>query len=342
MSMGINETEKNVVLNAEAVAQYFPVRNGLGQIIENVKAVDGVSLELHEGETYGLVGETGCGKSTLGRTLIRMFEPTDGKIELNGTDISHLSEREMRKYRKDIQMVFQDPYTSLNPRKKVGDILLEVLNIHKIGKKEERIEIAMKILSKVGLRPEHFYRYPHEFSGGQRQRVGLARALILNPKIIICDEPVSALDVSIQSQIINLLQDLQQNDKLTYLFIAHDMSVVKYISDRIGVMYLGHIMEEAENNELFKNTKHPYSMALLSAVPSVDVHKKKERIVLTGDLPSPIDPPSGCVFHTRCPYAKAVCSEVKPQLKEVEPNHKVACFMYDKDIVNNPWKEELC
>lgn len=335
-----DEIEKKVVLQAEGIAQYFPVRNGFGQVDNYVKAVDGVSLELYEGETYGLVGETGCGKSTLGRTLIRLFEPTKGTIELNGEEISHISENEMRKYRKDIQMVFQDPYTSLNPRKKVGDTLLEVLNIHKIGKKEDRIETAMRILNKVGLRPEHFYRYPHEFSGGQRQRVGLARALILNPKIIVCDEPVSALDVSIQSQIINLLQDLQQNDKLTYVFIAHDMSVVKYICDRIGVMYLGHIMEEAENEELFENTMHPYSLALLSAVPTIDVRKKKERIVLKGDLPSPINPPTGCVFHTRCPYAKPICSQAIPDLKEVENNHKVACFMYDKDLANSPWKEE--
>lgn len=330
--------DESVVLRAEAVSQYFPIKNGFGQIINHVKAVDGVSVELHKGETYGLVGETGCGKSTLGRTLIRLLEPTEGYIEIDGKEISHLAEREMRPLRKDVQMVFQDPFTSLNPRKKVGEILLEVLEIHNIGKKSERVEIAMNILAKVGLRPEHFYRYPHEFSGGQRQRVGLARALILNPKLIVCDEPVSALDVSIQSQIINLLRNLQKSDKLTYLFIAHDMSVVKYISDRIGVMYLGHIMEEADNEELFNHTLHPYSQALLSAVPSADVHKKKNRIVLEGDLPSPINPPTGCVFHTRCPYAKPICSEMIPVLKKTKGNHKVACFQYDKDITPNLWK----
>ncbi|MBO5277979.1 MAG: dipeptide ABC transporter ATP-binding protein [Lachnospiraceae bacterium] len=324
--------EKKVVLSSEHVSQFFPIKNGFGQVVNYVKAVDGVTLELHEGETYGLVGETGCGKSTLGRTLIRLLEPTEGNVVLNGEDISHLSEKEMRKYRKEVQMVFQDPYTSLNPRQKVGDILMEVLEIHGVKDKDERMEIAMKMLAKVGLRPEHFYRYPHEFSGGQRQRVGLARALILNPKVIICDEPVSALDVSIQAQIINLLQDLQKEDKLSYLFIAHDMSVVKYISDRIGVMYLGHLMEEAETEELFSNTLHPYAQALLSAVPNANPHEEKQRIVLEGDLPSPINPPTGCVFHTRCPYAKAICSEKIPVLKSVNEKHKVACLLYDKDL----------
>ncbi len=340
MSMEIRENDKNVVLRAEAVSKYFPIKNGFGRVINYVKAVDGVSMELHRGETYGLVGETGCGKSTLGRTLIRLLEPTEGYVEIEGKEITHMNEKDLRPMRKDVQMVFQDPFTSLNPRKKVGEILLEVLEIHNIGKKSERVEIAMNILAKVGLRPEHFYRYPHEFSGGQRQRVGLARALILNPKMIVCDEPVSALDVSIQSQIINLLQDLQKSDELTYLFIAHDMSVVKYISDRIGVMYLGHIMEEADNKELFTNTLHPYSQALLSAVPSPDVHRKKERIVLEGDLPSPIDPPRGCVFHTRCPYAKPICAEMIPVLKNVSGSHKVACFRYDKDLTPDPWEKD--
>ena len=331
----MDNEEKKVVLRSVDVSKFFPIRNAFGKVVNYVKAVDSVAIDLYEGETYGLVGETGCGKSTLGRTLIRLLEPTDGIIELNGTNITHLKEKELRQYRKDIQMVFQDPFTSLNPRQKVGDILLEVLDIHNIGEKEDRVEIAMRILAKVGLRPEHFYRYPHEFSGGQRQRVGLARALILNPKIIVCDEPVSALDVSIQSQIINLLQELQKGDKLTYLFIAHDMSVVKYISDRIGVMYLGHIVEEAENEELFGNTLHPYSQALLSAVPSPDVHTKKKRIVLEGDLPSPINAPAGCVFHTRCPYAKKCCSEMIPALNEVpetKGSHKVACLKYDSGI----------
>lgn len=333
-------SDEDVVLKAESVFQHFPIKNDFGKVVNYVKAVDGVSLELKKGETYGLVGETGCGKSTLGRTLIRLLNPTSGYIELEGKDISNIKEKEMRQYRKDVQMVFQDPFTSLNPRKKVGEILMEVLDIHNIGSKSERLEIAMKILEKVGLRPEHFYRYPHEFSGGQRQRVGLARALILNPKIIVCDEPVSALDVSIQSQIINLLQDLQKEDNLTYLFIAHDMSVVKYISDRIGVMYLGHIMEEAETEELFDNTLHPYAKALLSSVPSTDFKQKNEKIVLKGDLPSPINPPTGCVFHTRCPYAKPECSEFIPELRQVKPGHKVACLMYEEIVKINKVKPE--
>lgn len=227
-------------------------------------------------------------------------------------------------------MVFQDPYTSLDPRQKVGEILMEALKIHHIGTPEERMDTAMEILQKVGLRPEHFYRYPHEFSGGQRQRVGLARALILNPKVIVCDEPVSALDVSIQAQIVNLLQDLREQDNLSFLFIAHDMSVVKYVSDRIGVMYLGHLMEEAETEELFANTLHPYAKALLSAVPNPDPHVKRERIALSGELPSPMNPPSGCVFHTRCPYATEACSLRTPQMVEAEPGHFVACLQYEK------------
>ena len=257
--------ERKTVISAENVCKYFEVKGGSGK--NKVKAVDGVSLQIYKGETYGLVGESGCGKSTLGRTLIRLLEPTSGKIMLGDRDIAEIPQKEMRALRKKVQMVFQDPYTSLNPRKRVGDILMEALEIHHIGDKNSRMNTAMEILDKVRLRPEHFYRYPHEFSGGQRQRVGLARALILNPEIVICDEPVSALDVSIQSQIINLLQKLQRERDLSYLFIAHDMSVVKYISDRIGVMYLGHLVEEADTDELFENTLHPYTQALLSAVP---------------------------------------------------------------------------
>ena len=316
----------SVVLRAEQVKKYFPVQGGLGRPKRMVKAVDGVDLEVKKGEIYGLVGETGCGKSTLGRTLIRLTEPTEGKVQILGKEITVLHGNDLREMRRDVQMVFQDPYTSLDPRQKVGDILMEALEIHGIGSKSQRMEAALEILEKVGLRLEHFYRYPHEFSGGQRQRIGLARALILNPKIIICDEPVSALDVSIQAQIINLLQDLREKEGLSFLFIAHDMSVVKYVSDRIGVMYLGNMMEEAETEELFSNTLHPYAKALLSAVPNPDPHHKRERINLKGELPSPMNPPSGCVFHTRCPYATEECSLQKPELKEVKPGHKVACL----------------
>ena len=290
-----------------------------------------MDIPIHEGEIYGLVGETGCGKSTLGRTLIRLTDPTDGNISVLGKDITKLNDKQMTDMRQKIQMVFQDPYTSLDPKQKVGDILMETLEIHGIGSKKDRLDIAMEIMGKVGLRPEHFYRYPHEFSGGQRQRVGLARALILNPKVIVCDEPVSALDVSIQAQIINLLQDLREKDNISFLFIAHDMSVVKYISDRIGVMYLGHLMEEAETEELFANPLHPYAQALLSAVPNPDPHVKKERVVLQGDLPSPMNPPVGCVFHTRCPYATEKCSLKVPSMHEVSPGHRVACLKYEGD-----------
>ncbi len=324
-------TEKPIVLQGTGVRKYFPVHTGFGKPKKYVKAVDGVDITIHEGEIYGLVGETGCGKSTLGRTLIRLTDPTDGKISVLGKDITKLNDKQMMDMRQKIQMVFQDPYTSLDPKQKVGDILMETLEIHGIGSKKERLDIAMEIMGKVGLRPEHFYRYPHEFSGGQRQRVGLARALILNPKVIVCDEPVSALDVSIQAQIINLLQDLREKDNISFLFIAHDMSVVKYISDRIGVMYLGHLMEEAETEELFAHPMHPYAQALLSAVPNPDPHVKKERVVLQGDLPSPMNPPMGCVFHTRCPYATEKCSLKVPTMHEVSPGHRVACLKYEGD-----------
>ncbi len=316
----------NVVLRGEGIKKYFPVRSGIGTPKKFVKAVDGVDISIEEGEIYGLVGETGCGKSTLGRTLMRLTDPTDGNIQVLGKDITALKQSELTELRKNVQMVFQDPYTSLDPRQRVGSILMEALEIHGIGTRTERMEAALKIMERVGLRDEHFYRYPHEFSGGQRQRVGLARALILNPRIIICDEPVSALDVSIQAQIINLLEDLREQEGLSFLFIAHDMSVVRYISDRIGVMYLGNMMEEAPTDELFSNTIHPYARALLSAVPNPDPHRKRNRVALKGELPSPIDPPSGCVFHTRCPYADKECAEKKPVLKEVASGHRVACL----------------
>lgn len=331
--------EKKLFLKAEHVKKYFPVKGALGKVVNSVKAVDDVSISLYEGETYGLVGETGCGKSTLGRTLLRLVEPTAGDIEIEGVELSKLNEKKMSAMRRKVQMVFQDPYTSLNPRKKVGSILMEALEIQGVKDKTERMEKAMRILTKVGLRQEHFYRFPHEFSGGQRQRIGLARALILDPKLIVCDEPVSALDVSIQSQIINLLQDLQQEKNLTYLFISHDMSVVKYVSNRIGVMYLGHLVEEAATDDMFGMPLHPYTQALLSAVPSPDPHTRKERIILQGDIPSPINPPSGCPFHERCPYAMKICREEIPVKREVMGGHSVSCHMYDNGgTVVKDWK----
>lgn len=320
--------KNKVVLEAEHVKKYFPIKGSFRKNVAQVKAVDDVSLTMYEGETVGLVGETGCGKSTLGRTLLKILEPTGGKILFQGKDISAYSEKDMRPLRRDMQMIFQDPYTSLNPRKRVGSILEEALTIQ--GLKKNREELGMEILNRVGLRKEHYFRFPHEFSGGQRQRVGIARALILNPKMIICDEPVSALDVSIQSQIINLLLDLQQEKNLAYLFIAHDMSVVKYISDRIGVMYLGHLVEESATDDLFGMPLHPYTQALLSAVPHTNPHVKKERIVLEGDVPSPINPPAGCVFHTRCKYCMPVCKEISPERKEVTTEHFVCCHLYDE------------
>lgn len=321
---------KEIILKAQGVKTYFPIKGTMGKVVNNVKAVDDVSLDLYQCETYGLVGETGCGKSTLGRTLINLLQATEGSIEVEGKDLTKLNRKEMRDMRKRVQMVFQDPYTSLDPRMRVGDILVEVLKIQGVGNKKERQDMVMDILGKVGLRPEQYYRFPHEFSGGQRQRVGLARAFILNPDLVICDEPVSALDVSVQAQIINLLQDLQSERKMTYLFISHDMSVIRYVSDRVGVMYLGHLVEEAATDDLFSLPMHPYTQVLMSAVPSADPHTKKSRIKLEGDLPSPINPPSGCVFHTRCPYAMDICAEKCPMMKENMPGHRVACHLYDQ------------
>ena len=320
---------KEVVIRAENLRTYFPVRDTLGRVVNQVKAVDGISMEVHKGEIYGLVGESGCGKSTFGRTLIRLLEPTDGKLELLGQDVTHTSMKALRPFRSKVQMIFQDPYTSLNPRKRVGEILMEVLQIHGEKDRDKCMSIAMETLHKVGLRPEHFYRYPHEFSGGQRQRVGIARALILKPGLIVCDEPVSALDVSIQAQVINLLKQLRDENDLSYVFIAHDMSVVRYISDRIGVMYLGHLVEEAPTDELFAHPMHPYTEALLSAVPDTNPHATAHRIHLQGEIPSPIDPPKGCVFHTRCPYATEACGQIAPQMRQVAPGHRTACLKYD-------------
>ena len=320
--------EARPLLDVKGVKKYFPVRGALGNTVQEVKAVNDVSFKLNRGETFGIVGESGCGKSTLGRTILRLTEPTAGQAIFEGTDIFAMNPSALQTLRQDMQMVFQDPYSSLNPRKRIGAILEEPLNIHNIGTPRERTEKVLKILDTVGLQTDHYYRYPHEFSGGQRQRIGIARALMVDPKLVVCDEPVSALDVSIQSQIMNLLKKLQRELQLTYLFIAHDISVVRYISDRVGVMYLGQMVEQAPTDAMFADPRHPYTRALLSSVPEPKLDTKRERIVLRGELPSPLNPPSGCVFHTRCPMAKPECKKVVPVNKELSVGHFVSCHLY--------------
>lgn len=292
-----------------------------------IKAVNNVSLQLYEGETYGLVGESGCGKSTLGKTIMQLLPATGGEVKFGGRDLLKLPRRELRSVRQQLQMVFQDPFTSLNPRIRIGSALEEALAIHGVGPQAEREAQVLDMFGRIGLAPDFYYRFPHELSGGQRQRIGLARALILRPKLVICDEPVSALDVIIQSQMINLMKKLQRELQLTYLFIAHDISIVRYISDRIGVMYLGKLVEEAETDQLFANPRHPYTKVLLSAIPMPNPQAKKERIRLSGELPSPLDVPGGCVFHTRCPYATEPCKQAEPQLRQASPGHAVACHL---------------
>ena len=316
------------LIEVRDIKKYFPIRKGLMQReVARVHAVDGVSFAVQEGETLGLVGESGCGKSTLGRTIVRLYEPTSGEIIFQGQPIHGHGARQLRPLRREMQMVFQDPYASLNPRKRVGSIIGDPLKIHKLGDKKERKARVEQLLETVGLSPEHYNRYPHEFSGGQRQRIGIARALALQPKLIVADEPVSALDVSIQSQMLNLLEDLQNEFKLTYLFIAHDLGVVRHVSDRIAVMYLGKIVEMSPAEELYTRPIMPYTEALLSAVPvpDPDLASKRDRIVLEGDVPSPINPPSGCRFHPRCRYATQVCSEIEPPLVEYGNGHLAAC-----------------
>ncbi|MGG1679598.1 ABC transporter ATP-binding protein [Neobacillus sp. NRS-1170] len=313
------------LLEVRNLKKFFPITNSLGRAKGQVKAVNDVSFDLYPGETFGLVGESGCGKSTTGRTILRLTEPTAGEAIYKGQDLYKLKGRELLKVRRELQMVFQDPYSSLNPRKRIGHILEETLKIHNIGTKQERTDRVMDMLSRVGFQPEQYYRYPHEFSGGQRQRIGLARALMVNPNVIICDEPVSALDVSIQSQVLNLLEEIQEEFQLSYLFVSHDLSVVRHISDRIGVMYLGQMVEEAPTDELFNNPLHPYTQALLSAVPIPNPLVKRERIKLKGEVPSPLNLPSGCVFHTRCPYATKICEQETPVKKKAAANHAVAC-----------------
>ncbi|MFJ7748311.1 ABC transporter ATP-binding protein [Peribacillus sp. NPDC097295] len=315
-------SKRTPLVEIKNLKKYFSIGS------ESLKAVDGLDLTIFEGETVGLVGESGCGKSTAGRTITRLYEPTDGEVLFQGKNIFDYKQGEMSQVRREIQMIFQDPYASLNPRMKVEELIGEPLAIHGILKGKEKKKRVEDLLKLVGLNPEHISRFPHEFSGGQRQRIGIARALALNPKFIVCDEPISALDVSIQAQVVNLLKELQKDMGLTYLFIAHDLSMVKYISDRILVMYLGRMMELSDSDSLTKDPLHPYTQALLSAVPIPDPTIKRERIVLQGDVPSPINPPSGCVFRTRCPKAMEVCSSVIPEWKEQKPGHFVACHLY--------------
>lgn len=323
--------ESNVLLEVKNLKKYFPVRKGFfSKSISNVKAVDDVSFYISRGETLGLVGESGCGKTTCGRTVLKLYEPNSGQIIYNGKDISKFNKNDMREYRKKMQIIFQDPYASLDPRMTVGDIVGEPIFAHNLMSKKDRMNRVQYLLEKVGLNSEHANRYPHEFSGGQRQRIGIARALSLNPEFIVCDEPISALDVSIQAQIVNMFEDLQDEFGLTYLFIAHDLSMVKHISHRVGVMYLGKMVEFAESNELYSNPQHPYTKALLSAIPLPDPNEteQKKRITLQGEIPSPIDPPPGCRFRKRCQYAKLICSEKGPELKDMGNGHSIACHLY--------------
>lgn len=320
------------LITVENLKKYFPVRSGIFLRVSGyVKAVDGVSFSIREGETFGLVGESGSGKTTLGRAILRLIEPTDGKIFFNNIELTKLKSRELRQMRRMMQIVFQDPYTSLHPRKKVIDIISEPLIIHRItNSKREMKERVVEILSKVGMSENDIYKYPHEFSGGQRQRIAIARALILNPKFIVLDEPTSALDVSIQAKILNLLNELKKEFKLTYLLISHNMAVIDYMSDRIAVMYLGKIIELADKEDLFTRPIHPYTKALISAIPSPDpkILKVKKRIILKGEIPSPLNPPLGCRFHTRCPYATDECKKVEPQLEKISKEHFVACYRW--------------
>lgn len=319
--------EENL-LEVTNLKKHFPIKGGVfSKTIGYVYAVDGVNFTLKRGETLGLVGESGCGKSTTGRTVLRLIEPTEGEILFENQSVTSLDKGEMRALRRQMQIIFQDPYASLNPRMTVGSIIGEPLEIHKIAKGAEKEEQVASLLQKVGLRAEDMRKYPHEFSGGQRQRIGIARALGLNPKLIVCDEPVSALDVSIQAQVINLLGDLQEEFGLSYLFIAHNLNVVEHISDRVAVMYLGKIVELASDVDLYANPQHPYTEALLSAVPIPDPTATKKRIILEGDVPSPINPPSGCHFHTRCPYKEKICEEVEPEFKDIGGGHWVACHL---------------
>lgn len=323
--------EQEILLKVDNLVKHFPIMRGIlvQKQVGAVRAVDGVSFDIYKGETLGLVGESGCGKSTTGRTLLQLYKPTSGSVLFEGKDLVKLKSEELRKTRRKMQMIFQDPYASLNPRMTVGQIVTEPLRIYGMIERKEMMPEAERLLKLVGLNPAYASRYPHEFSGGQRQRIGVARALALEPELIVCDEPISALDVSIQAQVVNLLEDLQAEMGLTYLFIAHDLSMVRHISDRVAVMYLGIIVELAAKEELYEQPLHPYTQALLSAVPIPDpvIEQKRQRTILTGDVPSPVNPPSGCRFRTRCPLAAKICAELQPEFREARPGHWVACHM---------------
>ncbi len=329
------ENTLNTLLEVKNLRKCFTLKKSItGKVLSELVAVDNVSFTLKPGETIGIVGESGCGKTTLGRTILKLHQPSGGQIIFNGEDITNYSNKEMRHLRTDMQIIFQDPYSSLPPRATVGDILSEPVRVHKIVPPEKVKDYVLDLMDKCGLRDYYYERYPHEFSGGQRQRICIARALSVNPKLVICDEPVSALDVSIQAQIINLLKSLQKSMNLTYLFISHDLSVVKFISDRIGVMYLGSMVEFGSKEDIFNNPLHPYTKALFSAVPNPNPDEKMNRIVLNGDIPSPANPPSGCRFHTRCPYATEKCSQVTPEYKEYENGHFAACHLLEENNEN--------
>jgi oligopeptide transport system ATP-binding protein len=327
----MTEASNHALLRVVDLVKHFPITRGIifQKQVGAVHAVDGVSFDIKKGETFGLVGESGCGKSTTGRTILQLYKPTSGKVYYGELDLTTLPSEEMRRMRRKMQMIFQDPYASLNPRMTVGEIIGEPLIVHNLAKNSEVQERVGRLLELVGLNPAYVNRYPHEFSGGQRQRIGVARALALQPELIICDEPISALDVSIQAQVVNLLEDLQDKFDLTYLFIAHDLSMVRHISDRVGVMYLGKIVELASRNDVYANPLHPYTKALLSAVPVADplIEEKRERIILQGDVPSPVNPPSGCHFRTRCPLAVELCAQKEPEWREITASHWVACHL---------------